>query len=228
MENLHFVYADGSPAEKFEGLEPARFAVNAALPGETVVLRDNDKPMHDEPDAEHQHRERAKLAGKILTVRETFVVMNPERGTWHPRHTFEGVDGRFAGAAFEDSRGVAHHYGVLLTLDDEVWLVPLEANLENPVPRGEAFKIAGMERCARHQMMGSYQLDEDPSAADIDFTVLTEQAREPMSGEFYVVPADGGIKLFASPWNSGCSQEEIQVAHRAIEAANGAPNPGLG
>lgn len=226
MTRLVFQNAHRQPIDDLAPHDMNRWAAMIALPGEIVRLRDADRPFPDEKDADASFEARKALEGRDLTVATSTAVLSDGGGTIRFIHTFEGIPGEYAGGAFVDKRPVEYLYGTMITLDDELWVVPMDPDKVALLPERPAFKVVGMERCARHQLMDGYSVDEAEGKEAADFQEFRDAMREPATGELHVVTEpNGDRKLFAAPWTSSCTQEEILLANEAVATIAGARAP---
>lgn len=181
------------------------------MPGETVQLRGDDRPVPHEPDAEAAYEARKALAGRVLTVVETIVevISDSHARVWH---RFDGVDGRYTAVAMTSPGIVDQPYGVVLEHDDAVWLVGL-SDVDGQVV-GDPKKITGLGRPIIRQFFS--EMNRKPSVRDI----LVTDVEGPIAGEFFCNSEDDGHTwiMVASPWSSLASEVEVATARASLEA----------
>lgn len=135
-------------------------------------------------------------------------------------YEFEGREGRHNAKQFMEEGGRDHMYGVVLVRDDRMWAVPIHVDDDTGkiTPDGPAKEVVGFS--------GKNDDNLHPDGFDGMKATLagTGEHDGPGAGEFYSQPRDGyrapgPIVLLGSPWQSGVSAEELEVANRSIDKA---------
>lgn len=142
--------------------------------------------------------------------------MGGERKAAFLEYEFEGKDGRHNAKQFMEEGGREHMYGVVLVRDDRMWAVPIHLGADGtaPVVDGAAREIVGFAGRDQDQL--------DPDGVDGMRNMVREE--NGIAGEFYVQPRDGygapgPVNLLNSPWSSGVSVDEREIAEKAIDRA---------
>lgn len=178
-------------------------------PGENVRL-DPSVGFASENEAEKAAR-KAQFGDSILTIRESCIDPAPNGGVLIT-YVFEGVEGKHPAQAFMDPRGYEHLYGIMIQRDGQPWFIPLDPKKETEAA-GPARRVAtDMERAARNL----FGIDEQNTPE----AFLSQFDEEPSSGEFVLMPKGDDTWILAySPWMSGVSPGELELAERMIAEA---------
>jgi len=189
--------------------ELARLEAHLYFPGEKVRVDPTTKFYSDTPESiEARIKE---FSGRDLLIIETIVA--PALNGWYEiNYVFDEMDGLHNTLAFMNPEGYEHRYGVLITRNDETWLVPLSDDYESPVAGQPNMIDAKMTRLAH------YCFNIDGAENTIE-GYLSSHQDAPAAGEYYVIPrGDNHWALDNSPWMSGASDRQIEVAEQAINA----------
>ncbi len=171
-------------------------------PGERV--RSDTTVRYAGEDAQAARTRQALVGDGVLTVRETIV---DEEG--RILLSFMEVPGEHNANGFMQPDGYERHYGVLVVVDDEPWIVPLDRKAEgrprvDGAPRRVSFDL---DRLGRHYV-GPFSPEE----------LLSMYADEPGCGEFVTSEVEPGLhRLDGIPWRSEADAVEAQVARTAVE-----------
>jgi hypothetical protein len=189
------------------------------LPGEYVVLAENldpAAPMRKLPLEQQQMVEHREL--RVSSVWLTVDSFNDSGVLWS-EYEFDGIEGKFRGDAFIDARFAGHATGALLHVDGELWLLPVLGSIQQKPRRfGDPILIDGLERAARHHLLGNFRVEEDAGAAYFDF--LRAKDIEPLWGEATFVGGEDRLHLLTFGFWDPVDPEEIPAILDAFENAS--------
>ncbi|MDB5530208.1 MAG: hypothetical protein JWR51_3311 [Devosia sp.] len=222
MRGIHFLTSDGLDFVGFSDSARATCCADLPLPGDYVGFAEDLDPessMRKLP-----YEQQRLVEGKVLKVTDIWITVDRhgETGVWWYRYEFEGIEGKFRGDAFIDARFDRYAIGVLLSVDSELWFVPVHGTI-NPMSGNfcRPILIDGLERPARHQLLGSFRLGEDASAAFADFAKARDI--EPVWGKATFVSSDDQVRLLAIEDWECTDPDAISGAIYAVEQSQMAP-----
>jgi hypothetical protein len=214
------------PRITYEGIDTSEHEAHwlkaVDLPGTKVRFNTEAKVHGIDP-----HDTMDSLGMDALTISKTIARgveqsdgMGGTRTATSLEYEFEGKEGRHNAKQFMEEGGRDHMYGVVLVRDDRMWAVPIHDDQETGklTPDGPAREVVGFS--------GRNDDNLHPDGFDGMKATLAGKGEYdgPAAGEFYSQPRDGHnapgpIVLLGSPWQSGASKEELEIANTSIDKA---------